>query len=77
MGTISKFGAFLTALSCSKLLVLLAPQVGLEPTTLRLTARHLQFSALLMITLYRSFYYVYEGPKVFGAGGIVQVYSGY
>ena len=30
----------------------LAPQVGLEPTTLRLTARILLFSALLMTALY-------------------------
>jgi hypothetical protein len=30
----------------------LAPQVGLEPTTLRLTARHLHFSGLLIIAIY-------------------------
>ena len=29
----------------------LAPQVGLEPTTLRLTARNLLFSALLTVAL--------------------------
>jgi hypothetical protein len=34
---------------------LLAPQVGLEPTTLRLTARDLQFSALLNSALYCAF----------------------
>jgi len=31
---------------------MLAPQVGLEPTTLRLTARDVPFSALLTIALY-------------------------
>ena len=33
----------------------LAPEVGLEPTTLRLTARYLNISALLRILLYCSF----------------------
>jgi hypothetical protein len=33
----------------------LAPQVGLEPTTLRLTARHLPVSALLIVVLHCSF----------------------
>src|SRR3569833_590074 len=42
MGTIWKIGGFLAALPCSKLLHLLAPQVGLEPTTLRLTAECLR-----------------------------------
>src|ERR1700685_318265 len=51
MGTIRKFGGFLAAQSCSKLLILLAPQVGLEPTTLRLTARILPCSAVLYIAL--------------------------
>ena len=34
---------------------LLAPEVGLEPTTLRLTARISQLSSLLRITLYCAF----------------------
>jgi hypothetical protein len=42
---------FLATQSFSKLLILLAPQVGLEPTTLRLTARILRCSAMLDIAL--------------------------
>jgi hypothetical protein len=38
----------------------LAPQVGLEPTTLRLTARISQFLALLRIALYYTFSGVYS-----------------
>jgi hypothetical protein len=37
----------------------LAPQVGLEPTTLRLTARHLQILALLRIAIYSAFSLIY------------------
>src|ERR1700679_929008 len=38
MGTITRFSSFPALLHCSKLLILLAPEVGLEPTTLRVTA---------------------------------------
>jgi hypothetical protein len=41
MGTEDSFLCFLVALHCYKLLILLAPEVGLEPTTLRLTAMEL------------------------------------
>jgi hypothetical protein len=41
-----KIGGFLAAQTCSKLLILLAPQVGLEPTTLRLTAECFPFLPL-------------------------------
>jgi hypothetical protein len=38
MGTVGTFSGFFAFLYFAKLLILLAPEVGLEPTTLRLTA---------------------------------------
>ena len=37
MGTVGTFFCFFAAIYFAKLLILLAPEVGLEPTTLRLT----------------------------------------
>jgi hypothetical protein len=45
------------------LMVFMAPEVGLEPTTLRLTARHLPGSGLLKIILYYSFLVSYMGTQ--------------
>jgi hypothetical protein len=39
---------------------MMAPEVGLEPTTLRLTVRDFAFSALLVVALYRSYNEVYR-----------------
>jgi hypothetical protein len=50
--TIGLISCLSAAFYCSKLLILLAPQVGLEPTTLRLTARQVHFSLLLSSVLY-------------------------
>jgi hypothetical protein len=50
-----KMAADLAASHLVDFKVFLAPQVGLEPTTLRLTARHLHFSGLLSSALYCAF----------------------
>ncbi len=50
-----KMAAVLAASHLIDFIVFLAPQVGLEPTTLRLTARHLYFSGLLSSALYCAF----------------------
>jgi hypothetical protein len=47
-----KMAADLAAAYIVDFIGVLAPQVGLEPTTLRLTVRYLHFSALLMTALY-------------------------
>ena len=51
---------------------LLAPEGGLEPTTLRLTAEDLPFTALLKSAIYHSLSWTYQRHTDFLAVGITR-----